>query len=666
MKVYVDVHDSRWDGYAIDFKKIVCTLDSAVYKNSEVSIVLTDDSEIHQINRDFRNVDKPTNVLSFELGDDVLLGDIYISFDTVMREAEEAKISFEDHVAHMVVHGVCHLMGYDHITDDEAMIMEMKESKALKKIGIKNPYLSDDNMMSECEECCPGWRFVSVLKKIKLRDNSWGQYLLYAVFAGVASFGFAPFYCWGLTLVGVAGAYWLTVRNNKIGGFWGALLRVLPFGAMYSVAMFWWVLHSIYVIPELTSEFAFWTVPGLFGLALAGAFIFTWPFVIIARIRMNSWGRVFLFAVTWTAILWMREWIFTGFPWNPLSNIMMPFPVVANSMSLWGALGLTFIILGLVAAGVEILRNRRSRMAWGAACVFLMLFIFGVFYGYKNMVAADTGAADEHTMIRIVQPAMSQAQKGTHNREQALANAQMNVHKLISLANMGDEVDLVVFPETAYPYAVISDDDIAIARAIGRPIVMGANVIDESGRVYNSMLFVDKQGGVQKIYSKSHLVPFGEYRPLGFLPAPIDLAAGGGAELIPFMGLSVVPAICYEIIFSDSLVPFGADHVDVIINITNDNWFGSTPGTYQHLDMVRRYAIESGLPIVRANYSGISAFISSDGEIISSLPVGTVGVLDGFVWGAHKTPYRVIGRNGWMLIILSFSGIAILSFRRRK
>ena len=137
MKVYVDVRDERWNKYKIDFQKIVYTLDSGVYKDSEVSIILTDDAEIHDINRTYRNVDKPTNVLSFELGDDVLLGDIYISFDTVLREANDANISMEEHTAHMVVHGVLHLMGYDHINDDDATVMENREIAALKKLKIK-------------------------------------------------------------------------------------------------------------------------------------------------------------------------------------------------------------------------------------------------------------------------------------------------------------------------------------------------------------------------------------------------------------------------------------------------------------------------------------------------------------------------------------------------
>ena len=110
MKVYVDVHDKRWKKYKIDFDQIANAVVGSKYKNAEVSIVLVDDAEIKQINREYRNINKPTNVLSFELGDDVLLGDIYISLDTVMREAKQEKISVEHHTAHMVVHGVLHLL----------------------------------------------------------------------------------------------------------------------------------------------------------------------------------------------------------------------------------------------------------------------------------------------------------------------------------------------------------------------------------------------------------------------------------------------------------------------------------------------------------------------------------------------------------------------------
>ncbi|MBR5625703.1 MAG: apolipoprotein N-acyltransferase [Alphaproteobacteria bacterium] len=662
MKVFVDVHDERWNRYKINFEKIVSALDSAVYRKSEVSIILTDDDEIHEINKTYRNVDKPTNVLSFELGDDVLLGDIYISFDTVKREAELAKIPFENHVAHMVVHGVYHLMGLDHVTDDEAAIMEMKEAKTLQKLGIKNPYVDTNEFVCADGSCCPGAKMIAWLKRFEICKNGFWQYVLYAVFGGVAAFGFAPFYCWWATLVGVAGAYWLTVRNKNIGGFWRTFLRVLPFGAVYSVAMFWWVLHSIYVVPEIAKQFAIWTVPGVIGLAIAGALIFSWPFIVIAQKKLSSSARPFMFAVVWVLVLWAREWLFTGFPWNPIANITMPWPGLANSMSVWGALGLTFVIIGFVAAAVEFLRNRARFMPM---VIFSLLIGFGVMLGGYNMERADVGADKITHMIRIVQPGENQMQKASHDRAALLQRAAENIRDLVQLTGDTESVDFVVLPETAYPFILMKDDVIEMSQLVKKPMIFGANTFDNGG-LYNSMVIVDADGGIDKIYSKSHLVPFGEYSPLGILPSPANLIKGGGAEIINLDNFIFAPAICYEIVFSDSLVPNGAGGINAIVNITNDNWFGNTPGTYQHLDMVRRYAIESGLPIIRANYSGISAFIASDGEIISSLPVGARGSIDGFVWGAHKTPYRAMGMNAWLKIILGFSVLCIAIANKKQ
>lgn len=651
MKVCVNLNDSRWKKYKIDFEKIACTAVGAVYKDSEVSIVLTDDDEIHQLNLQYRGMDKPTNVLSFELGDDVLLGDIYISLDTVVREAREAKISVEEHAAHMVVHGMLHLIGYDHITDDEATVMEFKEINILKKLGIKNPY--EENLEITCADgsCCVGSKTIAWLKRLKVKENSWVQYVLYALFGGVASFGFAPFYQWWWTLIGIAGAYWLTVRNENIGGFWKSLLRVSPFGAMYAISMFWWVLNSIYVIPELAAKFAIWTAPAIIGLGIAGVFIFSWPLVAIARVAGNRAYRAILFAATWTLVLWLREWMFTGFPWNPVANIWAMVPWLYNSMSLWGGLGLTFITVGFVAGIVNLVRAPKSKRNWFVFWLFIVLAVTGCVVGKRNIAVSNTGAQDSSYLIRIVQPAQSQAQKASHDRAGAIANAEYNVRNLLMLAAQDGDPDLIVFPETAYPLVVIDGDDMPLSVALGTNVIVGATTYRD-GRLFNSMVLSDYNGQINKIYSKSHLVPFGEYRPMGILPSPANLSAGNGPELIEVDGFVFAPAICYEVIFSDSLLPRGGDRPDAIVNITNDNWFGATPGTYQHLDMVRRYAIESGLPIVRSNYSGISAFVFPDGNIISSLPIGESGILDGYVWGAHDTPYRMIGMNWWMAIIL--------------
>lgn len=665
MKTCVNYNDKRWKKYKIDFDKIVCIAVGAAYKESEVSITLTNDDEIHQLNREYRNIDKPTNVLSFELGDDVLLGDIFISLDTVIREARDAKISVAEHTAHMVVHGVLHLLGFDHITDADAIIMENKEIEILKKLGIKNPYIDDSAVCSDCAQC-RGDRFLGFLKKIKIPETGFWNGFTYFVLGVIASLGFAPFNMWWATVFAIGAAYWLTARDAGKFGFWKTVLHLSPFACAYAISMFGWILNSIYVVPELANQFAVWTLPAIIGIGIVGGIIFIIPFVVISRMRTFPAYRAFLFAAIWTLVLWLREWAFTGFPWNPLANIFMPIPMISNSMSVWGALGLTFITLGLIASFIELCRVGRKKSVVITFIIFVGLMVCGGFFGYNNIIKSQE-YKNVSPIVRIVQPAKSQADKmPPKSRADAIQRAEDNIRNLLNLASASGDAQLVVFPETTYPF-VITDTDFEFSKVLGKDVITGATAY-KNGNVYNAMLVADSNGEIQKIYSKSHLVPFGEYSPLGIMPSPSDLAQGTGPEIIT-MNLenigefSFAPAICYEIIFSDSLIPKNSPSPTAIINITNDTWFGKTSGTYQHLDMVRRYAIESGVPVIRANYSGISAFVSADGAIISALPIGMVGVLDGFVWGAHDTIYRAIGRDAWIIIILLFSCICVLALR---
>ena len=390
-----------------------------------------------------------------------------------------------------------------------------------------------------------------------------------------------------------------------------------------------------------------------------GGIIFTPPFLAISSIRLNPACRPFLFASVWTLVLWLREWLFTGFPWNPIANISLQNLYVANSMSLYGALGLTFVIIGVIAAVCEIIKNRRDGLNWFVLLCFLMFGVVGILYGRRNITLVQNSCdVLPRPVIRIVQPAQSVIQKATYSRAAALQNANHNINVMTEIALSEGEYDLVVFPETAYPFVMMPGDIISMSRVLDKPMIIGANYFDD-GKLYNSMLMVNPDATVSGVYSKSHLVPFGEYRPFGdLIPTPGQLTAGDGPELIKMnlggKNFVFAPAICYEVIFSDSLIPRGKIP-NAIVNITNDNWFGKTPGTYQHLGMVRRYAIESGVPIVRANYSGISAFVAADGNVEAMIPIGIAGHIDGTVCGAHRTAYRRFGRDMWMIIILVVS-----------
>jgi apolipoprotein N-acyltransferase len=635
IKTFIDIRDSRWKKYKIDHAKIANLAADFTGKKGkgEVSIILTNDSEIRTLNKKYRKIDKSTNVLSFETGDAELLGDIYISFDTAMKESKQEKKDFIKHTTHLVLHGVLHLMGYDHLNDLDAKKMESTEIKILSKMKISNPYKEQN-------------------KNLLLAIGSF--------FLGmITSLGFAPFNLWWMTIVGIGVAYYLIPGRDK------AIRNSMLFGAAYAMASFWWVLNSIFVVPELAAQFRIWTVPGIIGIGIVGALVFSIPFIItngcMRRLNASTQINPFVFSASWTLVLWLREWLFTGFPWNPIANISLGWPTLSNSMSLWGAIGLTFVIIGLIASMVELIKSKKRI----PIIIFSLLTVIGIFYGNQNIKQVENNN-QKSQIIRIVQPAQSGQQKASHSREQAIVNAKENIKVLINLAKTGGTPDIIVFPETSYPFVILQDkDELEFAKELGRPVIVGATSW-KNGSFYNSMIIADKNGKIEKIYSKTHLVPFGEYRPFGdIIPTPGQLERGNGPEEIIFSGLNFVPAICYEIIFSDSLVPYDGNP-QMIINLTNDTWFGKTSGTYQHLDMTRRQAIEMGLPVVRANYSGISAFVGADGRIISSLPVGVSGILDDQVWGAHQTPFRNIGLNRIMIIILTFSALCIFVLKKRQ
>lgn len=130
------INDEAWLNHG-DLKSSI----SKVINDEEMSIMLTNDNHIQQLNNDFRNKDKPTNVLSFPADEDSYLGDIAISLETIEKEALEQEKDFYHHFIHMLVHGILHLKGYDHLTDEEAEEMETIEIKILADMGIKNPYI---------------------------------------------------------------------------------------------------------------------------------------------------------------------------------------------------------------------------------------------------------------------------------------------------------------------------------------------------------------------------------------------------------------------------------------------------------------------------------------------------------------------------------------------
>lgn len=159
LEIGLTINDPRWESlpFALEdaLRRAVLAVHHEVvpWVTAEVSVVLTDDGEIQTLNRTYRQKDRPTNVLSFgsleaplepgmtpPMPGPFLLGDLVLAFETITREAENQGKSLGDHLMHLVVHGMLHLLGYDHGTDEDAERMESLEIKILSPLGIKNPY----------------------------------------------------------------------------------------------------------------------------------------------------------------------------------------------------------------------------------------------------------------------------------------------------------------------------------------------------------------------------------------------------------------------------------------------------------------------------------------------------------------------------------------------
>jgi len=158
--LYINIKDNRWKKSLPDFEDLSGAALDATFdyikksapKPLVISLTLTNDTEIQALNKEFRNLDKPTNVLSFAQMDnedfeqnakifpEIDLGDIIISFDTTQKEAKEKNLPLSRRFTHLFIHGLLHLLGHDHMTDEEADIMENQEIKILKKLNIPNPY----------------------------------------------------------------------------------------------------------------------------------------------------------------------------------------------------------------------------------------------------------------------------------------------------------------------------------------------------------------------------------------------------------------------------------------------------------------------------------------------------------------------------------------------
>ena len=475
-------------------------------------------------------------------------------------------------------------------------------------------------------------------------------------------------------------------RTSRLARFWPGFLVGWSFGFGYFVGGLWWI-GAAFLVDAAT--FA-WLMPAAV-LALPAGLALFWGLGagVASLVWTRNWTRLVWLAIALSLVEWLRGHVLTGFPWNAFGYAMMPVPVMMQVASLIGIWGVTFLAF-LVAAAPVLWLQRDPGSRFADRCAFFALaalFLADLGFGAARLATADRAMVPD-VRLRLVQPKIAQDEKWASGQDDEILG------RYLSLSAKGMEdgkpspFTHLIWPETAFPFLLAEKPSaLATIGALmpdGTTLITGAAraeaVVDEDveARVFNSLYVIDSDGAVRQTYDKVDLVPFGEYLPFGnflrkfgvsqLIALPGGFDAGERRETLPLPDApSFSPLICYEIIFPGWVID-PSNRPGWIVNVTNDAWFGDTPGPWQHLHQAIIRAVEEGLPIARAANSGISTIIDPYGNLLSHLGVGEVGVVDGPLPVALRPTIYSKYRDSlyFALIILAALVASTGSFTRTK
>jgi len=470
----------------------------------------------------------------------------------------------------------------------------------------------------------------------------WRRSLLAFLAGALATLSQAPYDFFAVCLVSFPVLVWLIDGAAAEGGR-GLVGRLRPafavgwwFGFGYFLAGLWWVGNALLVEAE---SFA-WALPLAILVLPAGLALFYGLAAALARLFWSDGiGRILALAFGFGAAEWLRAVLFTGFPWSSIGYAAMPTPPLMQSSSVVGLYGMNALAV-LVFAMPALLASRRHRRAGLALAIGLVAAHVG--YGYLRSPPAPAGRT---LNLRIVQPSIDQSEKWDTGVRDRIFKTYLDLSTRPPEEGK-PRPDLIVWPETAVPFLFTDRPDAlaALGDALGEGQMLLAGAVrseaggGDAGRYYNSIVSIDDKGEIVQAFDKVHLVPFGEYLPFEDLltriglkkivATPLSFSEGAARNLLDLpQGLKALPLICYEVIFPGE-VAGAAGEADVILNVTNDAWFGDTPGPYQHFRQAQVRAVEYGRPLIRSGNNGISAVVAADGAVLDGFALDAVGSLD--------------------------------------
>ena len=447
----------------------------------------------------------------------------------------------------------------------------------------------------------------------------------------------------------------LTATFPKMGWDFLAWLALVPFGLAlkdlgprpaFRFGLLTGLIHFLSLL--------YWLVPtmqiyGKLPTALSVIILLLFCFVLALFIAVTAWaishlGRTALKTAIWFPVIWVaaeytRTFLFSGFPWELLGHSQYSRLNLIQLAEVTGVYGLSFVIaaanfaLVLAAAAALRLEWQGSKIDWrttAVAFIPVMLVLSAVFfYGQMRLDKMNQIQATADTIkVAAVQGNIAQSDKW----DDAYKVKTIEIYNRLSRGISDQQPDLIVWPETAAPFYFMVEKEptlhvLAGVRSSGSAFLIGSPSVQKrkgAHEFHNSAWLVDGTGNLKAKYDKAHLVPFGEYTPfkewLPFLGKIVeqvgDFVPGKKGHVINWGGRKLGIQICYEIIFPYLARAQVRNGADILVNITNDAWYGRTSGPYQHFSMVVFRAIENRRSLVRAANTGISGFVDPAGRII--------------------------------------------------
>lgn len=452
------------------------------------------------------------------------------------------------------------------------------------------------------------------------------------------------------------------------------------FGFGYFLAGLWWIGSAFLVDTE---AFA-WMMPfAVIGLPI-GLALFPALGLFLARLLWrDGTARIFALGVGLGASEWLRGHILTGFPWNSLGYALADHELIGQTASLVGMEGLTPIAIILLAAPATLIDRGGGGFNLRPTFIALAGLVSMATFGALRLPGEPVQMVADFS-VRIVQPDIPQDDKFRIDAAADIMARYVGLSRQSTGPDHPDlsNTDLLVWPESAFPFLLSRSPSVLamIAELLpeGAVLATGAARAEGEGedrRVYNSIQMVATDGSITATYDKVNLVPFGEFLPfqsaleamgirqLTRLPGGFS-AGDRRRNIVLANGLKLAPLICYEVIFPNDLVDTN-ERPDALLNVTNDAWFGITPGPHQHFSQARIRAIEQGLPLIRSANNGISGVVDPWGRTLEKLALGDDGVLDSPLPSALSP--TIYTRHGFALFgaIYALSLAAALLVRRR-